>query len=540
VGVRAVRVAGNPEIVRVCEDSRQVRAGDLFVARSGTKANGAQFAAEAVAKGAVAVVGDAALELLETVAFAQVGNVNLALALLAHELAGNPTRGMKMIGVTGTKGKTTVAYLMRSVLKAAGFKVGMIGTVEIDDGEKVVPAEMTTPGVVELAALFGRMRANGVTHCVMEVSSHALHQQRVAGIDFDVAIFTNLTGDHLDYHKTMEEYAAAKAILFEGLKEGAVAVVNGDDKWAEQVVRGCKGRVVHYGVEGRSAWRARIQGMTISGTEVDLSSVCGESQKLYSPLVGKHNVYNSLGVVIAARALGIPMSVVVDGLDQMEGVPGRLERVAIGGVDPTGNLFQVFVDYAHTHDALENVLTALRATMGPSKSSNGVANGMLSDRSERFVGSRGHGSAAEHGTRPPYGGTTNASTTNGRLICVFGCGGDRDRTKRLKMGAVAERLEDVVIVTSDNPRTEEPGAIIEEICAGFSAGWKDAGKITVEPDRRAAIRIAIDRADAGDVVLIAGKGHENYQIIGTTKHHFDDVEEAMTALQALTAKRTVN
>jgi UDP-N-acetylmuramoyl-L-alanyl-D-glutamate--2,6-diaminopimelate ligase len=500
VDVGDVRAWGrDPEILRVCEDSRKVREGDLFVARVGMKADGAQYIVDAMKKGAAALVGEMVLS-VEGIPSAEVGNANLALALLAHKVAGNPTSGMKMIGVTGTKGKTTVAYLMRSVLKAAGKTVGMIGTVEIDDGVTVVPAEMTTPGVVELVELFSRMKANGVTHCVMEVSSHSLHQHRVAGIDWAVAMFTNLTGDHLDYHKTMDEYAAAKGMLFEGLREGAVAVVNADDAWGEKMAAGCRGKVVRYGIRPRNensvvkdaskiialTWVGQIQTMSINGMDLQIlgpwiSRLTGEAERGLLPvqtsLVGRHNVYNLLCVIAGATALGVCWENIAQAIEDDDGVPGRLQRVK-AGMD-----FQVFVDYAHTHDSLENVLMAVRVTMG-----------------------------------------------GGRLICVFGCGGDRDRTKRPKMGAVAERLADRVIVTSDNPRTEEPGAIIEEICAGFSAGWKDGGKISVEADRRAAIRMAIEMAKAGDVVLIAGKGHENYQIIGTTKHHFDDVEEAQAAL----------
>ena len=391
-----------------------------------------------------------------------------------------------MIGVTGTKGKTTVAYLMRSVLKAAGCVVGMVGTVEIDDGREVVPAEMTTPGAVELVALFSRMKRNGVTHCVMEVSSHALHQDRVAGIDFDVAMFTNLTGDHLDYHGTMEEYAAAKARLFEGLKPQAAAMVNVDDAFGIRMIQDCQAGVVRIGLEGgsvRKHWMRRIESMTSSAMRLVVTGPGGRGpsdvhQPLITKLIGKHNAYNLLCVAAGARALNLTLAQSGPALEHAPGAPGRLQRV-----DGQDNGFEVFVDYAHTHDSLENVLRALKET-----------------------------------------------TAGGRLICVFGCGGDRDRTKRPKMGAVAERLADVVIVTSDNPRTEIADAIIEEICAGFSQGWREAGKISVEPDRRAAIRRAIAAAEAGDVVLIAGKGHENYQIIGTTKHHFDDVEEAAAAM----------
>jgi UDP-N-acetylmuramoyl-L-alanyl-D-glutamate--2,6-diaminopimelate ligase len=500
-GVQVVEMRGgahgaDPEITGVAEDSRKVKPGDLFVARGGTKTSGEKFVEEALARGAVAMVLPVenpghGHEAFYRVAVARVKDVNLACALLAHEVAGNPTAGMKVIGITGTKGKTTVAYLLRSVLKAAGHKVGMIGTVEIDDGDVAAPADMTTPGSVELAALFARMKANGVTHCVMEVSSHALHQHRVAGVDFAVGIFTNLTGDHLDYHKTMEEYAAAKAMMFEGLSEGAMAVVNVDDAWAERMKPGRGVTVMEYGVrdtlnvkrlpsEDLWRWRARIAEMSSGQMTLEIDDADAFRTMLRTPLVGKHNAYNLLATMIAARACGVNAATIVQVLSAATGAPGRLQRVAADGV---GAPFQVFVDYAHTHDALENVLKALRATMG-----------------------------------------------SGKLICVFGCGGDRDRTKRPKMGAIAERLADRVIVTSDNPRTEEPGAIIEEICAGFSAGWHDGEKIVVEPDRRAAIRAAIEMAGDGDVVLIAGKGHENYQIIGTTKQHFDDVEEAAAAL----------
>jgi UDP-N-acetylmuramyl tripeptide synthase len=419
---------------------------------------------------------------------------------------------MKVIGVTGTKGKTTVAYLMRSVLKAAGLKVGMVGTVEIDDGEKVVPAEMTTPGAVELVEMFCRMRANGVTHCVMEVSSHALDQRRVAGIDFAVGIFTNLTGDHLDYHGTMEEYAAAKARLFEGLKENAVAIVNADDAWASIVLHNTRAHVVSYTLTSSLSknqginlqWLGWIEDMTSESMKLIVGG--SESVKGFSsPLVGKHNAYNLMSVIVAARTLGLEQEMIYQVLGHARGAPGRLQRVQ-GAAD-----FSVFVDYAHTHDALENVLSALRATMAKAPGTD--------------ISRETHG---DFGGRPMP--RARRGGWQGRLICVFGCGGDRDCTKRPKMGAVAEKLADIVFVTSDNPRTEDAGRILEEICGGFSQGWQEWGRIQVEPDRRAAIKAAITMAGKGDVILIAGKGHENYQIIGTTKYHFDDVEEAQAAL----------
>jgi UDP-N-acetylmuramoyl-L-alanyl-D-glutamate--2,6-diaminopimelate ligase len=500
-----------PEILGVCEDSRKVRAGDLFVARSGTKRSGGEFVAEAVSRGAVAVVSAENVAVPEGLALARVGNGNLAAALLAHEVAGNPTREMKMIGVTGTKGKTTVAYLMRSVLKAAGAVVGMVGTVEIDDGKTVVPAEMTTPGAVELVELFSRMKKNGVTHCVMEVSSHALHQDRVAGIEWAVGMFTNLTGDHLDYHGTMEEYGAAKARLFEGLGAQASAIINADDAFASRIIRDCRAKIVPIHIEPLPdagvkklispvppdhGWAALIQGMTSKGMRLHVRGPSSVVFEFNTPLVGRYNAYNLLLTIAGACSLGMNVNDTGGGIKGNKGAPGRLQPVVPLEGSRDEMPFQVFVDYAHTHDSLENVLIAVRATMG---------------RTEK----------------PPKGGTPN------RLICVFGCGGDRDRTKRPKMGAVAERLADVVVVTSDNPRTENPDAIIQEVCAGFSDGWKEKGKIAVETDRRSAIRRAIGEAKAGDVVLIAGKGHENYQIVGTTKSHFDDVEEAAAAMSAL-------
>ncbi len=505
----------DPEVTGVAEDSRKVKDGDIFVARGGTKTSGANFIRDALERGAVAVVcsneiPEESLRAFGRDLLVRAENVNLACAVLAHEVAGNPTSGMKVIGITGTKGKTTVAYLMRSVLKAAGHKVGMIGTVEIDDGKNVVPAEMTTPGSVELVELFCRMRENGVTHCVMEVSSHALHQHRVAGVDF-----TNLTGDHLDYHKTMEEYAAAKAMLFEGLGEDAVAVVNRDDRWSKRMREKCQASVSDFSLGDRDArWTAGIRNMTSRSMQIAIGGYDPRRSKavnviLDTPLIGRHNAYNILCVFDAAVELGVDPEVVATEIRHAHGAPGRLQRVYVEGFVPS---FQTFVDYAHTHDALENVLKAIRVTMGKSVE---LSPGEVGASWQTYMG------------KPER---------NCRLICLFGCGGDRDRSKRPKMGAVAERLADVVIVTSDNPRTEEPGAIIEEICVGFSAGWKTAGKVTVEPDRRAAIRLAIGMAMPGDVVLLAGKGHENYQIIGTTKHHFDDVEEAEAALRGVLAK----
>ncbi len=485
----SVRKAGDPEIARVVEDSRQVQPGDLFIARSGTKVSGAQFAADALAKGAVAVVSDEDIALPQNVAFVRVGKANLAMATLAHHMAGNPAKSLLTLMVTGTKGKSTIVYLLRSILNMADKKCGLIGTVQLDDGNTVTDSNMTTPGPVELADLFSRMKKNECKTVAMEVSSHALHQGRVAGIPVAVGMFTNLTGDHLDYHGTMDEYAAAKAILFEHLEPSATAVINADDTYAPRMTRDCKAKIVRYGIVGREHtgkldWEAAISEMTSYGMTLEITGPDGIKVAYRSPLVGRHNAYNTLCAMAATYALGVPVDTILWGLDAMPGVPGRLEPVIPAGVQRANMLFQVLVDYAHTHDSLENVLSAVRMTM----------------------------------------------PKEGKLICVFGCGGDRDRTKRPKMAAVAEKLADRIIVTSDNPRTEEPNGIIAEIMTGFSLAAKD--RITVEPDRHVAIQAAIASAKKGDVVLIAGKGHEKYQIVGKVKYHFDDVEEALNALKS--------
>ncbi len=506
----------DPIIAGVCEDSRKVKPGDLFVARGGTKEDGAKYIADAVARGAVAIVAETIVD-WPGVGSATVQDANLACAFLAHEIAGNPTADMKMIGITGTKGKTTVAYLLRSVLKAAGHKVGMIGTVEIDDGETTTPADMTTPGSTDLVNLFTQMKTNNVTHCIMEVSSHALHQHRTAGIDFAVAIFTNLTGDHLDYHKTMDDYATAKGMLFEGLKENAIAVVNADDKWVDQMVQLSKAKIVKYSVVDDEAslrasvniWNATVTAMTpsVMTLEIKHGELHTQPFHLHTPLFGRHNASNLLAAIAAASEMKVIHDTIYRTLQTEGGAPGRLQRVQSPATPPQN--LRIFVDYAHTHDALENVLNALRSTM------------QTEQRLRRKLRE-----TSPWGPKIPLGPF--------RLICLFGCGGDRDRTKRPKMAAIAERLADLVFVTSDNPRTENPNNIIEEIAAGFSPNWQASKKITIQPDRRTAIRAAIAAAQPGDVVLLAGKGHENYQIIGTTKHHFDDVEEAQSALRELT------
>ena len=486
----------NKAVTGVREDSRQVQKGELFVARPGLNTDGRQYVADAAERGAVAVI---TAERIPNSPLPQVltGNIASAASVLANAFHENPSSKVGVLGITGTNGKTTTAYLVRHALSAVGQKCGMIGTIEIDDGKTRREASMTTPSAVEIAGLLATMRSRGCWSCAMEVSSHALDQGRVAGVEFAGAAFTNLTGDHLDYHKTMEDYATAKARLFEALRPGAVAVINGQDKWADRMVHGCKARVIRFSVNGRKAdYRARNIEITAEGSTFVLDAH-GCQVKMRMPMIGRHNIANVLtAAALLGEACQMPVQQIAEALSGATGAPGRLQPVR------RGQAFGVFVDYAHTDDGLKNVLTALRPL------------------------------------------------TRGKLRVLFGCGGDRDRTKRPRMARVAEKFADVLYVTSDNPRTEDPASIISEVIRGLSADVELTGatraapgvrpapagsprSVVVEPDRRAAIERVLTDAREGDVVLLAGKGHENYQMIGTEKRHFDDVEEASLILEKL-------
>lgn len=460
------------EILGVQEDSRLVRTGDLFIARRGTQADGTRFIADAHARGAVAVV------VPQRMPDCPIPQVIIpdpsAASVLANLYHDSPSHSLKVLGITGTNGKTTTTYLLRHILRKNKLPCGLIGTVEIDDGKESSPSEMTTPGPVILAGLLADMVRKGAVACAMETSSHALHQGRVAGIRYTAAGFTNLTGDHLDYHGTMDAYAAAKALLFESLDERAVAVVNADDPWHRRIARDCRAPVSTFGIASGADYRAVDGSSTASGSRFILVGPDGRTE-VEMGLPGRHNIENALcATAIACETFGLTLYQAATALRDATGAPGRLQPVHCG------QNFTVLVDYAHTDDALRNVLSALRPIC------------------------------------------------KGKLRLVFGCGGDRDRTKRPRMGLAAAELADVIYVTSDNPRTENPSSIIDEIISGIPA---DSGKpVVVEPDRRAAIERAILDAKPRDVVLIAGKGHENYQIVGTTRRHFDDVEEARRVL----------
>lgn len=483
--------------VRVCditEDSRTVLPGSLFVARPGVKADGRRYIAQAIEADAAAILTDPSAERpagAGHVAWLTTSDVALAEARLAERWFGMPSRSLTMIGATGTNGKTTITHLVYQVLNESRRRCGLIGTVTIDDG-KVAAASMTTPPALELSFSLSRMVESGYKACAMEVSSHSLDQKRVAALEFDIAIFTNLTGDHLDYHGTMERYIEAKARLFAMLGPEAIAILNADDPVHADMVRGCKAKILRCSLTrgrtgGADCW-AEAGPMTLAGTPMVLGGPWGVIEGSVR-LIGTYNVMNVLQAVAAAHAAGASRDSIALALSHLHAPPGRLEMVS-GERDGIG----VFVDYAHTDDALSKALSAVRPL---------------------------------------------AAHSGGRLRVVFGCGGDRDRTKRPRMGRAATDLADEVYVTSDNPRTENPSAIIREILSGVA----DAGAPTlhVDADRRTAIFKAIEAARPGDVVLIAGKGHEDYQLVsdgagGIRRLDFDDRLVAREALDERAAR----
>ncbi|HEX4053114.1 MAG TPA: UDP-N-acetylmuramoyl-L-alanyl-D-glutamate--2,6-diaminopimelate ligase [Tepidisphaeraceae bacterium] len=477
LGIADVPIAG------VCEDSRRVAVGDLFIARTGRTTEGAIFIAQAVERGAAAVV--TAMPSADC-AVPQVILPNPAAvsAALAHLFYGNPSKSIRAVGVTGTNGKTTTTYLLRHILNKTNYRCGLIGTVETDDGRDRREATMTTPGAIDLAKLLASIRDNGCRACAMETSSHALDQGRVDGVRFAGAAFTNLTRDHLDYHGQMENYAAAKAKLFAMLDEDAIAVINAEDSWSERMVIECKARIVRFGFGQQADYCARDIAMTSQGSRFILHTPDGSTEVALG-MIGRHNIANALtAAALLGEVFRLSVHQIAAGLQDAQGAPGRLQLVRCPGAPG----FAVLVDYAHTDDALEKVLTALRPL------------------------------------------------TRGKLRVMFGCGGDRDRTKRPLMARTAERLADIVYVTSDNPRTENPGDIIEQILTGFPRTGSKT--VIVEPDRRVAITKVLEDARSGDVVLLAGKGHENYQIVGQTRHHFDDVEEAAKVLRKMSPSKS--
>jgi UDP-N-acetylmuramoyl-L-alanyl-D-glutamate--2,6-diaminopimelate ligase len=482
-GAEILTQTGDPSVSGLEYDSRKVKSGDVFVAMRGESSDGNKFIDRAIAAGAVAIVSDSASERpREGVAWAQVPHGRRALARLGANFYKRPAEHLAVTGITGTNGKSTTAFLLESIFNAAGRKSALVGTIEYHVAGKILPALHTTPEALELNQMLAEALAHGATEAVMEVSSHALAQQRVFGIPFEVAVFTNLTRDHLDYHRNMEEYFAAKQVLFEGCGTGAPrhAVINLDDEWGRKLAQISKShgsQVLSYGLSAGDFHAEKVD-ITGHGTRFDLSTPQG-AVTIFSPLIGAVNVYNILAAAGAAYARDCKAETIARGIEALARVPGRFERV------DCGQPFTVVVDYAHTDDALRNLTTLAR----------------------EFVQRAGQ---------------------KGRVITLFGCGGDRDRAKRPLMGEAAARGSDFVVLTSDNPRSEDPLAIMNDAVVGLQ---RAGAKYVMELDRRAAITLATRQAAPGDIVLIAGKGHEKVQVLRDRSVPFDDVEVAREVLR---------
>ena len=476
---------GNIEITGIEHDSRKAGEGTLFVCIAGFHVDGHKFIPQAMEKGAKAILTTrkaAEVAVPEGMAVLQVPELKTALDTIVPFFHDYPAQKMRVIGITGTNGKTTTSYLIRAILREAGYKVGLIGTIQIMMEEEVFPIHNTTPDVVELQHTLAIMRDKGMDYVVMEVSSHALDQNRVAGIEFDTAVFSNLTQDHLDYHKTLENYKLAKAKLFDllgqkGVKENKTAVVNADDEAGRTMLEHAKCRHLTYGMEHQAALQATNVEVLASGANFTLTEDFLGEMALKLHITGIFNVYNVMAAVGAAIAEKIAPAVIKNALTNFTSVPGRFELVK------AGQDFSIIVDYAHTPDGGENVLNTARRI------------------------------------------------ARKKIIAVFGCGGDRDRTKRPIMGRLAAKLADVVIATSDNPRSEDPAFILSEVEAGVKETIGDKHHECII-DRREAIFRAVELAETDDIVIILGKGHEDYQILRDKTIHFDDKEVAREAVAA--------
>lgn len=463
----------NPEIVGVSTDSRKITEGELFIAIPGYRDDGRRYIEDALVRGAAAVLVDEKV-------FKEVrGKIDLPVCtassprycalLLSRILYGYPAQSLGLIGVTGTNGKTTVTYLLEAMLKEAGLSPGVIGTISYRWSDQVITAHNTTPDPIEIQKLMADMKADGIDHVIMEVSSHALAMDRVFPPDFEYALFTNLSQDHLDFHKSMDDYFDTKARLFERLGEDGQAIINLDDDYGKRLIERTPASLATYGMEEGADYRGHDPELAIEGTSFSING-----ERFRTGLVGLHNIYNVLASVALMSRMGFDTDLISRALSRVKEIPGRFERAV------EGRCYHVFVDYAHTPDALAHLLEAANSLKG------------------------------------------------GRIITVFGCGGDRDRGKRPKMGRVVEENSDIAIVTSDNPRTEDPLAIIDDIREGLRRD-----NHIIIPDRRDAIYRAIELAKKNDIVLIAGKGHEDYQILGEETIHFDDREVTAEAVRDL-------
>ncbi|MFL6277519.1 MAG: UDP-N-acetylmuramoyl-L-alanyl-D-glutamate--2,6-diaminopimelate ligase [Blastocatellia bacterium] len=467
----------------VTHDSRAVAPGSVFVAIRGAKTDAHRFIPQVIESGAVAIISELSRNQTDIdtaeIGWIQVSEARAALARAAAAIHGHPSRRLKLVGVTGTNGKTTTAHLVDSIIRAAEGTSAMFGTIQHRIGDQAATAHHTTPEAADIQRMLAQAVAAGCRSAVMEVSSHAIELHRADGLKFAVAVFSNLTRDHLDYHQTMESYFAAKAKLFNGTIDPrlGVSVINIDDEYGRRLLGSARGQIITYGFSPDADVRTDRFDLSPRGLSYTATTPAGQVE-MASPLVGRFHVYNTLAAIGAGLALGAKLEVIAQGIRDCRTVAGRFEQVTIDDGHEPG--FAVIVDYAHTDDALKNVLQTAREVAG-----------------------------------------------QGRVITVFGCGGDRDRTKRAPMGEIAATLSDVAIVTSDNPRSEAPLAIIADV----EVGLQKAGREYVNlPDRREAIFCAINEARDGDVVVIAGKGHETYQILGDNTIHFDDKEVAREAM----------
>ncbi|MBQ7718597.1 MAG: UDP-N-acetylmuramoyl-L-alanyl-D-glutamate--2,6-diaminopimelate ligase [Clostridia bacterium] len=458
-GLDYTLTGNDADITSIEYDSRRVKAGSLFVAIKGFQTDGHLYIDKAIENGASAILFEEG-EAKQGGSFAKCADTRIGLSIAAANFYENSASRLKIIGVTGTNGKTTTTTLIKNILELKGYKTGLIGTNQNMIGDEVIKTERTTPESCDLHALFNEMEAKGVTHVVMEVSSHALVLNRTHGINFEVGVFTNLTQDHLDFHKTMEEYCKAKAILFSQSKKG---VINIDDKWGKSIIKNSGCPAITYGIDAEADLKAENVKMSEKGVIFD-AVYNGEVQNIKLGIPGKFSVYNALSAIGACLQLGIGFEEIAKGLVLAKGVKGRAEIVPL----PAG--YTVLIDYAHTPDGLENIINTVQ------------------------------------------------DFASGDVITVFGCGGDRDKTKRPKMGAIAGKLSDYVIVTSDNPRTEDPDAIIKDILEGMT----EFTNYEVEPDRTKAIGRALKIAKDNDVIILAGKGHETYQILKDKTIDFDE------------------
>ncbi|MDD5465896.1 MAG: UDP-N-acetylmuramoyl-L-alanyl-D-glutamate--2,6-diaminopimelate ligase [Candidatus Omnitrophica bacterium] len=470
-----MKIAGI-KIKGITSDSKQVKKGFVFVAIKGNRQDGSCFINEAIARGASAVVVQKKrpqIKIPGKVKLITVNDCRKFLAKAANKFYGFPSAKLKVVGTTGTNGKTTISYLIEALAKESGHACGVIGTIDYHFKGKVIESKNTTPGCVELQSLLARMYAGGVKYCAMEVSSHALDQDRVAGINFNRAIFTNLTQDHLDYHKNLENYFQAKARLFRSLPSSGVAIINNDDSYGRRIKRLTGAKILTYGIKRPSAVMAKDIDFDMHGAEFTLVAP-KINLRIKTHLVGRHNIYNMLAAIAWGISEKLSIKDIKSAIEKFKNVCGRLEKV----VCKRG--YSIFVDYAHTPDALFNVISALRPLV------------------------------------------------KGRMIVVFGCGGERDKLKRPKMGRVVTELADYAIITSDNPRSEDPLRIIEDVCAGI-----DKNNYCRKPGRFEAIRAGLSMAKKDDCLLLAGKGHENYQVLKDGAVHFNDKEVVLKCLKSM-------